>query len=146
LATSYDGYSYYAASFAYLAKNAVRLSDIDIPGSSSSSYYRDVLGLAWDGKYWVIESYDDLYRVSIKKGVASYIGDTTLDDRYTPNGPLAFYSPTYGGSANQVAGAIYEDGNNNAVEYWKYPSGGAPYAAITHGLDYPYASVVSLKP
>jgi hypothetical protein len=133
--------SCYGASFAYLPQNGVNLETIQVPGPSSSDYYEDVRGVAWDGKYWVIDDYY-LYQISISGGKAHYIGYVGLSPSV---GPTWFYRKNGTSPATQVVGAVYSDNSNFDVDYWEYPAGGNPVHSVSKGLDDPYGVTISLK-
>lgn len=58
-------------------------------------------------------------------------------------GAIAIYSNGPGSEGTQAVGTVgysYPE-----VFYWKYPSGGQPFAEITTGLDRPLGVAISLK-
>ena len=138
-----DGSYYYSSSFAWLPRNGIKLENVSFSASSSSYYGVLASGVGWDGKHWTLDS-GVIYEAKIVngKGVVLENVELTQSDYYA--GPYAFYiNPP--GQATQVVGASI-GGDKLAVSFWKYPSGGDPYASITHGLDSPTGFAISLKP
>jgi hypothetical protein len=144
LATSQYGYytSDRYARFYYLPKHGTQLLAMDLPGPSRSWEWGDVLGLAWDGKYWVVFGRGQLYRYSINVK-AQYVDTIELGGTYSENGPVAIYRKTLKSQGTQVVGSS-DFNENSVVEYWKYPDGGSPVATITKDLDAPYGLSISL--
>lgn len=128
--------------FAWLPPGGSKLIDINVPGPEPSYDWRDVQGLQWDGKYFVIEDYDALYRVALLKGQAYYVGSTGVEIE----GPSLYwiYKPYQKRQGTQVVGAsnFFSSGE---VEYYLYPAGGSAIHSISHGIDAPYGVAVSLK-
>jgi hypothetical protein len=128
--------------FAWLPKGGSRLIDLDVPGPQPSYDWRGVQGLQWDGKYFVIDDYDELFRIAFLKGQAYYVGATYLDI----DGPSLYwiYNNTKNGQGTQVVGAS-DNSNYSSVLYFDYPAGGDAIHYISHGIDSPYGLTVSLK-
>lgn len=141
LATAQYGYYDYYTEFNYLPKDSTQLLSIDLPGSRTSGWLY-VQSIEFDGKYWVVDSYDQLFRylIDIKAQLIDTIrlsgGDSTV-------GELAIYRKTYKVVGTQAVGAT--GGNQAAVNYWKYPAGGNPYHQITGNLANPAGVAISLK-
>lgn len=131
-------YSYrYMYDFYYLPKNGTKLIAMSIPGPSYSRW-ETIEGLGWDGKYWIVQSYDDLYQFTIDVK-AQQVGEVKLTG-VNGIGPVAYYRLTSKSMATQVVGASL-----NSVDYWHYPAGGSPIGSITKDLDSPYGVAISLK-
>lgn len=144
LATDGNGYSssYYGSHFAYLPKNAVKLTDV---GFGTSSYPFYVQGIQWDGKYWVISQYEDLYQLTISGSQGTFVGTIRLSGAYDDGlGPFAFYRLTPKSPPTQVVGSSTFE-SRGVVDYWKYPAGGDPIASITSKLDEPFGVAISRK-
>lgn len=136
----------YGSQFAYMAKGSKSLFDIDISGGSSwGGGFDGVQGIAWDGKYFVLNdelSSEVLYRVAIRRDHGRVVGRTYLDEQWDL-GPIAIYNNHSGSEGTQVVGASGYD--EVSVTYWKYPAGGPPTAQITKNLQRPYGLAISLK-
>ncbi len=130
-----------AASFAYLPNGGANLVATFIPGPKPTGEYKSVSSLQWDGKYWVIDDHR-LYRVGINNYRGRLIGATKLDDG--DNGPVWIYNNTVRGQGTEVVGGV-GSGNDSAVLYWNYPSGGQPIGLITTKLQRPQGLSISLK-
>lgn len=130
------------ASFAWLPKGGSKLLDINVPGPRSSYNWQQVQGLQWDGKYFVIDDYDELFRVALLKGQAYYVGVTYLDIER----PALYwiYNNSKDQQGTQIVGAS-DNGAYSGVAYFKYPAGGDSIDFISHGIDTPYGITVSLK-
>jgi hypothetical protein len=96
-------------------------------------------GLAWDGKYWVID-YGDLYRYTINIK-ATYIDTITLSGGYGPD--IWIYRHGFKSRGVQVVAASGSSGAGTAY-YWSYPAGGNPIGTITKDLDSPSGVAASL--
>lgn len=130
------------AFFAWLPKGGSKLIDINVPGPQPSYDWREVQGLQWDGKYFVIDDYDELFRVALLKGQAYYVGATYLNI----DGPELYwiYNNTKAQQGTQIVGAS-DNNSYSGVAYFKYPAGGDSIYFISHGIDAPYGVTVSLK-
>jgi hypothetical protein len=129
--------------FYYLPKLSKSMEPMDLPGPSNSWEWGGIRGLAWDGKYWVVDS-GDLYRYSINVK-AQYVDKIVLSD-FVPD--IWIYRKGRKSPATQIVGAngTYTTRSNDAnVFYWNYPAGGSPIGTITKGLDAPVGITVSLK-
>ncbi len=147
LVTNGEGQYPYVSYFAWLPKDGANLLNIIVPGPQPSRTWHYVQGLQWDGKYFVIDDDESLYRESLIHGQFYYVGETDISDpeEYFNSGPIAFYNHTSGGQATQVVDGLIGDESGSIVDYWYYPAGGQPIATITHGLDKPFGVAVSLK-
>lgn len=138
----------YGSGFGYLAKNSVKLITIGINGGSSwDGGFNGVRGIAWDGKYFVLNTYW-LYRIVIKNGRGHSVGITNISGvgEESEIGPVWIYNNHHSGSqGTQVVAAWSNYQSENGVGYWKYPAGGNLIAEITKGLAEPYGVAVSLK-
>ncbi|HEY2475595.1 MAG TPA: hypothetical protein VGI19_12465, partial [Candidatus Cybelea sp.] len=142
---SYQYSASYSGDFYYLPAKGKTLSCIDVPGPRSSWNWYEVFSILWDGKYWVIDSYD-LYRYSINIK-AQYVDTITLSgEGYL--GPTAIYRKSLNAYGTQLVGTSgYLYGGTPELTYWKYPAGGSPIFQITSkDLDTPYGVAISLKP
>lgn len=143
LATGYYLYSSYWVEtyFAYLPAKSKSLGEISLPPPNSSGWFGvQVAGVEWDGKYWIVDLYGALYQYSINIK-PELVGSVTIDGG---DDPVAFYFADSKKQATQaVSGYFFE--NDDYVEYYKYPSGGEPYAMLTHGLYHPFGVAISLR-
>jgi hypothetical protein len=95
----------------------------------------------WDGKHLTLaRSGNDVYRLKIEGKQAVDHGLTVLKNGFLEQ---YWFGPPLQG---QTQVGISTDNIHNVVYYWKYPSGGAPLARITNGLDNPNGVTVSLAP
>jgi len=138
LASSTFGSDPYYSDFYYLPKEGVKLLPMDLPGPSRSWYWSSGVSVAWDGRYWVVGSYDTLFRYTINIK-AYYVSTITLDASINE---AAIYHPVEKSHSEQLVGAD-ESATKPAVYYWNYPAGGSHVAEITKGLDRPYGVAVS---
>ena len=143
----YYGYSSgHFFDFYYLPKGATQLIALDVPNPhyyNSGWDYQDVQSVAWDGRHWIVESYDYLDRYDINVDV-TYVGATELTATYRYQGPIALYRPTRKAKATQVVAASGSFSGKSAVDYWAYPAGGYPTSTITQDLDNPFGVAISL--
>lgn len=140
----------YGSSFAYLAKHSVRLVDIGITGGTSyGSGFNGVRGIAWDGKYFVLNTDDfgegELYRVTVAASGGQAVGTTYLTGGGFL-GPVWIYNNHQQSQGTQVVGAWTDSRGDSGVSYWKYPVGGDTIDEISQALDQPFGAAVSLKP
>jgi len=134
--------------FAWLPKGGAKLINVRVPQPNPS--YRkwySVLGIQWDGKYFVIDDYDAMYRESLIHGQVYYVGTTeAYAEESSGQGPVGFYTPPNASQATQVVQGMRSEESYSSVDYWKYPAGGGdPIAQITHAIDQPFGVAVSLK-
>ncbi|HEY6484790.1 MAG TPA: hypothetical protein VIX83_00205 [Candidatus Cybelea sp.] len=127
------------AYFAWLPKGGKRLVDVTVPGPQKSYSWRDVTGLQWDGRYYVIDDYD-LYRVSIANGLGYYIGATGTEEEDV-YGAYALYNADPKKQATQYVGTS-NDGKYSSVYFFNYPAGGDPVTYLANVS--PSALAVSL--
>ncbi|MGC2404789.1 MAG: hypothetical protein WA431_00055, partial [Candidatus Cybelea sp.] len=127
---------YYEFAFYLLPKHGNKLitEKLQDPSSRSYSGFPWVEGVAWDGKYWVVESYNRLYRFSINV-TPKYISEATLYGGYSYHGPFAFYRKDLKSRATQVVGGSGSYSGKSAVDYFVYPIGGGPLHTIDKDLD-----------
>jgi hypothetical protein len=147
LASSSNGYSgYYYGEFDYLPKKSKNILSMNLPGptsSSSSWQWGFIDGIAYDGKYWVVDDYDLYrYKINIK---AEYVDKITLSGGSGAGG-IAVYRKTLRSPATQIVSAIGYNSETKDVGYWKYPAGGDPYYEITTNLDAPDGVAISPRP
>lgn len=131
------------ASFAWLPKGRSKLLDINLPGREPSWTWYYVNGIQWDGKYFVIDLLGDEFdRIALIKGLAYFVGDTTIEGG--SNGLIWIYNanPKAQGTQFVTTGGSRSYGE---VNYYDYPNGEGPIHRISHGLDGPFAVTVSLK-
>ena len=141
LVTGFTRYSSrFRTNFAYLSAKSENYQGIALPPPNSSYGWDEapVQGMGWDGEYWTVESYDDLYQYTINIK-AQLVGTVVL---YGNSSPVAFHSADPKKQATQAVGA---DNSQSAsdVYYWNYPAGEWPYVTITHGLDAPFGVAIS---
>ncbi|HEY1882086.1 MAG TPA: hypothetical protein VGG51_03470 [Candidatus Cybelea sp.] len=137
-----NGYLGYAnpSLFAWLPEGGTRLTNVKVPGPNGSRTWHYILGIQWDGKFFVLDDGQTIYRVLLIHGQAYYVGDTEL---YYGSGQFGFYSSKKGFQATVVVGPGDSE-SSSSVYYWNYPAGGQPVTEISHGVDWPVAVVVSL--
>jgi hypothetical protein len=142
--TGYSGHWYYSPEFFYLPKDGKQLVPVTLPNPYSSSgwYYQDVQGLAWDGKYWIVDSYNELYRytINIKAQLVDRIALSGGDDN---PGPVWIYRKNFKGAGTEAVAASSANSGKGIVDYWKYPAAGSPVDEITSDLDSPFGVAVS---
>ncbi|MGA8574292.1 MAG: hypothetical protein WB609_01230 [Candidatus Cybelea sp.] len=141
LATGFYLYSsyYLYTNFAYLPAKSKNYQEIQLPSPNGSGWYQwSVQGLGWDGEYWVVESYDNIYQYSINIK-PELVGTVPLDG---DAGPVTFYFADPKNEATNAAGG--GSGSDGVLYFWKYPAGGEPYAKVTHGLDRPFGVALSV--
>jgi hypothetical protein len=139
--TGYSGIWYYYTEFFYLPARSKDFLPMNLPGASSSGWGW-IQGLAWDGKYWVMVYYNNLYQYTININ-ATMIGDVKLSGDYGLVGQVAFYNAGRKSQATQVVGASTKNSGKAVVDYWNYPAGGTPIYDITQGLDTPFGVAIS---
>lgn len=149
LATDGNGYSSsdYGSHFVYLPKNGIKLIGIAFCYSSSceGSWFA-VQGIQWDGKYWVFNTYSDLFRWTIANNKSQYVDEINLSGVYADGmGPFWLYRQSSKAPVTQVVGSSSFE-SRSAVFYWNYPDGGDPVGSVTEDLDAPFGVVGSLKP
>jgi hypothetical protein len=147
LAISETGYSdpiYYSPEFFYLPKHGKELVEMNLPNPYESSgwYNQPVQGIAWDGKYWVVETYNELYLYTIDVK-PEFVSRIELSGAYFEPGPVSIYRRGFKGVGTQVVAASSEESGKGVVDYWSYPAGGSPIAEITSDLDAPFGVAVS---
>ncbi len=145
-----NGYATYPynAYFAWLPKGGTKLIDISVPGPGDYWTWGYLYGLEWDGRYFVLDGGQRLFRESLIHGQAFYAGyvDIGESDWYA-SGPHGFYTPPGATAATQIAGGMTSEGSRAPqVAFWKYPAGGtSPITTLKHGLESPFGVAVSLK-
>ncbi len=139
---SYGGSGFYYADFYYLPKHGVRLLPMTLPGPYQSWQWNAVQSVTWDGKYWVVGSYDTLYRYTIDVK-ATYVSSTQLYGTNATVYQVAIYHPLVRSHTAEIVGAAHSN-SSSAVDYWNYPAGGNPIGQLTKGLDRPYGVAISL--
>jgi hypothetical protein len=130
------------SSFAWLPKGADKLVTISIPGPEKNWTWRDVTGLQWDGRYFVLDDYA-LYRITISNGAAYYVGQTDITEEGV-YGPFWIYNDNPKKQGTQFVSAYNEEDAYGGVEYFNYPAGGDSIAQISKGIEAPYGVTVSL--
>lgn len=144
--TGYSGVWYYSPEFFYLPKHGTSLIPVQLPNPYSSSgwYYEPVQGVAWDGKYWIVVSRNQLYLYTINVK-AEFVSRIELSGAYGDLGPVAIYRKTPKGVGTQVVAASSKFSGKGVADYWRYPAGGSPIAQITNDLAAPYGVAISIK-
>ncbi len=131
--------------FYYLPRHGTGMLKMDLTDPHYPSDWISVQGLAWDGKYWVVEG-DDYYLDRFTINVTAVFVDATQimpTGRY--QGPIAFYRKNSKARASQVvAESMTVDRKGYAIDYWLYPAGGASVHDVTHDLTEPYGVAISL--
>jgi len=142
--SEYGYYSYdYYTEFYYLPKHGVNLIAMDLPDPYDSSGWGYVPGVAWDGKYWAVENYGELYTFAINIK-AKFENRTQLLGTYGRPGPFAFYRKSSTSPATQVVAGSSDYNGKYAVDYWPYPAGGSPIHDIVKDLDGPFGVAISM--
>lgn len=148
LATDEIDYNYYSPfvhfEFQYLPRKSKKLLSITLPNPYTTSGWPNVQTIAYDGTYWVVASYNTLYRYTIN--IKAELYDTLQlsgADGY-PEG-IALYRKSPKAQAVQVVAGYDGSGSKNSVTFWRYPSLGAPVHQLTANLDQPVAEAISLK-
>jgi len=140
--SGYSGHWYYYPYFYYLPKKSAKLILMNLPGPSRSWYWDYAVNVAFDGKYWVVNS-RDLYLYSINVQ-AQYIREVGLSSTYGGLGAVAFYRKSLKGEATQIIGPSDQYGGKSAIDFWKYPAGGGPIDTVTQDLDEPTGAAISM--
>ncbi|HEY1884081.1 MAG TPA: hypothetical protein VGG51_13680 [Candidatus Cybelea sp.] len=137
-------YSYYDIEFYYLPNKSKSLLSIMLPNPySRSDGWPAVQCIAYDGKYWVVDSYGNLYRYKIN--IKAVLVDTLhLSGEYGRPTGIALYRLGKAQATHIVAGGESDSGKS-FVAYWRYPSLGAPVHQLTADLDDPVGEAVSLR-
>lgn len=139
-AASIYGYLSFYSEFYYLPKHGTKMLLMNLP-PPYGSYGPYAQSVAWDGKYWVVANYTELYRYTINLK-AQYISETSLDGGFGILNEIALFRKDLKVQATQVVGGSA----GGTVEYWQYPAGGNPIGSITKDLDNPYGAAISLAP
>lgn len=146
--TSREGYDDQFTYFYYLPKNGKKLLQMDLqaPGVTGvgSNGWDFVQGVAWDGKYWVVEHANTLYRFTIDVK-AQYVSSTQLTIGFAYAGSVALYRKDPAAQATEAVAGSTSNGSSGAVQYFNYPSGGSPIGDITKGVDLPFGAAISLR-
>jgi hypothetical protein len=142
LVTSTYGYLDYYTHFYYLPKGASQLIAMDLTAPGRSSGWGYVQGVAWDGKYWVVQSYDGLYRYAINIK-STYVDMMELSGGDGEAGPVAIYRKDSKAKGTQAVAGTGSNGDS-AVEFWNYPAAGNPIHDITQDLDAPFGVAIRL--
>ena len=137
----YYSYLYYYA-FYYLPKNGGNLIPEDLQDPYTSSRFPYAEGLAWDGTYWVVEAYYDLFEFNINVK-PKLVGKVVLSGGDGYPGPISLYRKNAHAEATQAVGGSGSDSKASA-DFWRYPAGGSPLHAITQDLDAPFGTAISL--
>jgi hypothetical protein len=144
-ATSTFGYLSFYTEFYYLPKGGSQLILMDLSAPGQSSGWEYVQGVAFDGKYWIVVSFNRVYRFTINIK-AKYVDTITLSGGYGDVGDVKLYRTTPKSLGVQIVGGASNGSAKSEVEYWKYPAGGYPIATITKDLDQPNGVAISLAP
>lgn len=132
------------AGFTWMAHGAKKMVDVKVPGPEPSWNWYNVTGIQWDGKFFIIDfDEDQLYLYSVFKGQAFYAGYVYIDACCSGVSAIWVYNADPSQQGTQLVAAVGE--GQGSVYYWHYPSGGEPYATISHGIDAPVGVTISLK-
>jgi hypothetical protein len=117
------------SSFAMLLKNGKSLIDIALPPPVDGYQWRGVTGVQWDGRYWLIDTSEAVYREIISHDLGYYVGLTSFED--TSFSQAALYDPDPRKQATQIViGTAY------LVDYYNYPAAGyEPTLQLEQGID-----------
>ncbi len=107
--------------------------------------WNDVTGIQWDGKFFALDR-DDAYQIALINGQAYYVGETALGASYLRGKQYGIYESNSKRQGTQILVGYNNEGYSSGVYYFRYPAGGAPRTGFSHGVDDPYAVVVSLAP
>ncbi len=141
LAAAQDGFSgYYGTDFDYLDGRTKKFATISLPGPKSSWYWGAIDAIAWDGKYFDVDS-RGVYRYSINIKPIYY--DTLALNNAGDLGAVALYRSTLGAAPSQIVGVSDEASGTGYLTYWKFPAGGDPLEQSSKYLDNPYGVAVS---
>jgi hypothetical protein len=153
-ACSYDNYgtllvtgtqgSSNQSNFAWLWKRGNKLVDITIRGPKSSSKWYSINDIQWDGKFFVLDSYETAYQIALIHAQAYYIGETQLGAPYLENTEYAIYDPNPKQQGTQLLVGYNDQSYGSGVDYFPYPAGGQPDASFTHGVYIPHGVTISL--
>jgi hypothetical protein len=131
---------FYNIAFYYLPKGGPKLIAEDLSEPYFSSGWPYVSSIAFDGKYWVVDSISKLYLYTINVQ-PQYEGDLSFSSGYDV-GAVALYRKTLKGRATQVVGAA-NTRSASTIEFWKYPLITTPVGSITKDLDKPIGLAIS---
>ena len=133
------------ARFAWLSKLLDKLISVNVPGPNPSWVWYYIGDMQWDGKFFAL-TLGSLYRIALIHGQAYYVGETILDAPYVVSPTFAIYEPNPREQGTQVlAGYGAHESQASGVDYFPYPGGGSADGSFSHGVDNPYAIVISLK-
>jgi hypothetical protein len=142
---NYYYYSYFdQIEFGYLPNKSKKLLNMTLPNPNSSSGWPYVESIGYDGTYWVVASYDNLYRYTIN--IKAELYDTLqLSGAYSYARGIALYRKSPKAQAVQVVAGGEGSDSESFVAFWRYPTLGAPVHQLTANLDDPVAEAISLK-
>jgi hypothetical protein len=130
--------------FAWLVHGGSTLVNIVIPPAKAGGKWGGLAGIQWDGRFFVLDGGQYVYRVSVLHGLGYYIGYINLNtDGET--GPYWIFIPKSKSQSPQILGGTYVGNSQYDVESFNYPGGDGPLFQITHGIDIPFGVVVSPK-
>lgn len=130
------------ATFAYLPRGARSfIKNVRLPGIKYYSQPQNVNGVRWDGEYWAVLYWGNIYEYSIDhNGTATLENETVLDKNGLIWNPGEFWIA----NGKVVTVETYQNtGTKNAINYWNYPSGGPLLDSINSYLNEPYGVAVS---
>jgi hypothetical protein len=131
------------ANFAWLSKQLHKLINIKVPGPNASWKWEYVNGIQWDGKFFALDRYG-IYQIALMHAQAYYVGQTQFNARYLSGVAYAIYDPNPKEQGTQVLVGYNQESYTSGVDYFPYPGGGSPTGSFSHGVDDPYAIVISL--
>lgn len=131
------------ATFAYLPKGARSfIKNVTLPGIRYYSQPQNVNGVRWDGKYWAVLYWGNVYEYSIDHtGTATLENKTVLYKNNLKWNPGEFWIAN--GEVVTVETYQYSSITKNAINYWDYPSGGPLLDSLNSYLNNPYGIAVS---
>lgn len=125
----------------YLPKGASTFVRVDafVNGMHESGVYN----VQWDGRYWAVLYNNAILRFRIgSNGKATHVSTTHLHGN--AQGDARFWIQSFGRGRYRQGTQVVAAQPNNAVLFWRYPSGGVSTGSVTAGTDSPYGVAVSL--
>ena len=118
------------------------IKNVKLPGIKYYSQPQNVNGVRWDGQYWAVLYWGNIYEYSIDQN-----GTATLEDKTVLYKNDLVWNPGEFWIANGevVTVETYQDTSitKDAINTRDYPSGGRPLDSINSYLNDPYGVAVS---